>query len=59
MLAHMSQDALVKMKSTKSAHVYYTRRNKKSKGVQNKEKLELKKFDPTIRERVVYKQIKK
>jgi len=55
----MSQDALVKMKSTKSAHVYYTRRNKKSKGVQNKEKLELKKFDPTIRERVVYKQIKK
>ncbi|GMU74407.1 MAG: hypothetical protein AMXMBFR44_6040 [Candidatus Campbellbacteria bacterium] len=55
----MSQDALVKMKSTKSGHVYYTRRNKKSKGVQNKEKLEFKKFDPTLRERVVYKQAKK
>jgi large subunit ribosomal protein L33 len=55
----MSQDALVKMKSTKSGHMYWTRRNKKSKGAQNKERLEMKKFDPVIRERVVYKQTKK
>lgn len=55
----MSQDALVKLKSTKSGHLIFTRRGKKSKGAQNKEKLELKKFDPTIRERVLYKQIKK
>lgn len=55
----MSQDALIKLKSTKSDHVYYSRRGKKSKGVQNKEKLELKKFDPTIRQHVPYKQIKK
>lgn len=56
---HMSQEALVKLKSSKSDHIYWTRRGKKSKGVQNKEKLELKKFDPTIREHVVYKQVKK
>jgi ribosomal protein L33 len=55
----MSQDALVKMKSTKSEHVYWTRRNKKSKGTQNKEKLEFKKFDPTLRENVLYKQAKR
>ena len=55
----MSQDALIKLKSSKSDHVYYSRRNKKSQGAQNKERLELKKFDPTIRERVMYKQVKK
>ncbi|MCR4275021.1 50S ribosomal protein L33 [Candidatus Campbellbacteria bacterium] len=55
----MSQDALVKMKSTKSDHMYWTRRNKKSKGAQNKERLEFKKFDPTLREHVAYKQVKK
>lgn len=59
MVRHMSQEGLVKIKSSKSDHVYWTRRGKKSKGVQNKEKLELKKFDPTIREHVVYKQVKK
>lgn len=55
----MSQDALIKLKSTESDHVYYSRRNKKSAGAQNKERLELKKFDPTLRKRVAYKQVKK
>jgi large subunit ribosomal protein L33 len=55
----MSQDALIKLKSSKSDHVYYSRRNKKSEGAKLKERLELKKFDPTIRQRVLYKQVKK
>ncbi len=55
----MSQDALIKLKSSKSDHVYFSRRNKKSEGAKNKERLELKKFDPTLRQRVLYKQVKK
>lgn len=65
----MSQDHLVKMKSTgkkkdgtPSKHMYWTRRNKKSQGAQNKEKMQFKKFDPTIGdngEHVLYKQAKK
>ncbi|MBP9771514.1 MAG: 50S ribosomal protein L33 [Candidatus Pacebacteria bacterium] len=55
----MSQDALIKLKSSKSDHVYLTRRGKKSQGTQNKDRLELKKFDPTLRQRVMYKQVKK
>lgn len=55
----MSQDALVKLKSTESDHVYYTRRNKKSDGAKNTERMEFKKFDPTLRKRVTYKQAKK
>jgi ribosomal protein L33 len=38
-----------------SGHTIFTRKNKK--GVERK--LELKKFDPTIRARVVYKEVKK
>jgi len=55
----MPQKSLVKLKSTASAHVYYTRRKKTSKGAQNKEKMSLKKFDPTVKKRVEYKQSKK
>lgn len=55
----MSQDSLVRLQSTESKHVYWTRRKKNSKGAQNKEKMELKKFDPTLKKRVVYKQTKK
>ncbi len=55
----MSQDHLVKLKSTKSKHVIWTRRSKKSKGAQNKEKLELKKFDPVVKKHVTFKQSKK
>ena len=51
----MSQDFLIKLKSTKSDHVYYTRKNKKKV----ERKIELTKFDPTLRKRVVFKEAKK
>lgn len=51
----MSQDTLIKLKSTKSDTVYYTRKNKK--GVERK--IELKKYDPRTRKREVFKEAKK
>ncbi|MCD5396601.1 MAG: 50S ribosomal protein L33 [Candidatus Pacebacteria bacterium] len=51
----MAQKHLVKLKSTSSNHVIRTRRNKKS----TMDKLNLKKFDPTIRKRVDFKEMKK
>ncbi len=55
----MSQDTLIRLKSTKSKHIIWSRRKKTSKGAQNKDKLEIIKFDPTIKKRVLFKQIKK
>ncbi|HRH24027.1 MAG TPA: 50S ribosomal protein L33 [Candidatus Paceibacterota bacterium] len=51
----MSQDTLIKLKSTKSDTVYYTRKNKK--GVERK--IELKKFDKRTGKREVFKEAKK
>lgn len=51
----MSQDQLIKLKSTESPHIYYTRKNKKL--VQRK--IELKKFDPNLKKHVLYKEVKK
>jgi len=51
----MSQLHITKMKSTKSDHVYFTRKNKKKV----EKKLEFKKYDPTTRKREVYKEAKK
>ncbi len=51
----MSQDRLLKLKSTKSSHVIWTRKNKKTV----ERKIELIKFDPTLRERVPFKEAKK
>ena len=51
----MSQDNLIKLKSTKSGYVYWTRKNRK--GVERK--IELVKFDPTLRKRVTFKEAKK
>ncbi len=51
----MSQDRLIKLRSTKSDHVRWSRKNKKKV----ERKIELKKFDPTLRERVIYKEAKK
>ncbi|HYF29175.1 MAG TPA: 50S ribosomal protein L33 [Candidatus Paceibacterota bacterium] len=51
----MSQDRLIKLRSTKSDHVYWSRKNKKKV----ERKIEVKKYDPTLRERVVYKEVKK
>lgn len=51
----MSQDRLLKLKSTKSNHVIWTRKNKKTV----ERKIEVVKFDPTLRERVLFKETKK
>ncbi|HVB20016.1 MAG TPA: 50S ribosomal protein L33 [Candidatus Paceibacterota bacterium] len=51
----MSQDRLIRLKSTKSAHIVWTRKNKKKV----ERKIELIKFDPTLRKRVVFKEAKK
>jgi len=51
----MSQDRLIKLKSTKSKHILWTRKNKKT----TQRKIELTKFDPTLRKRVVFKEAKK
>lgn len=50
----MSQDRLQKLKSP-SGHIRIVRKNKKKVT----RKLELKKFDPVTRTRVVYKEAKK
>ncbi len=51
----MSQERLIKLKSTKSKHVIWTRKNKKKV----ERKIEFVKFDPTLRERVLFKEAKK
>lgn len=51
----MSQDHLIKLKSTKSDTVYYTRKNKKKVD----RKLEFKKYDPRTRQRETFKEAKK
>ena len=51
----MSQDHLTILKSTKSTHIRRTRKNKK----QVQRKLEVKKYDPIVRKRVIYKEAKK
>jgi len=51
----MSQVHLIKLKSTKSDHIYFTRKNKKKV----ERKIEVTKYDPTLRKRVTYKEAKK
>lgn len=51
----MSQVRLIKLKSTKSPHVIWTRKNKKTV----ERKIEVTKFDPTLRKRVLFKEAKK
>lgn len=51
----MSQDHLIKLKSTKSNFVYYSRKNRK----QVQRKIEVIKYDPTLRKRVPFKEAKK
>jgi large subunit ribosomal protein L33 len=52
----MSQDNLIRLKSSKSGHSIWTTKNKKKLA---SVKLELKKYDPTLRKRVTYKESKK
>ncbi len=51
----MSQVNHVKLRSTASEHVIYSRKNKKKV----ERKLELKKFDPVTRKREIFKEVKK
>jgi len=51
----MSQDQLIRLKSTKSDYVYFSRKNKKKV----ERKIEVMKFDPTLRKRVMFKEAKK
>ncbi|CDZ81469.1 50S ribosomal protein L33 [Candidatus Rubidus massiliensis] len=44
----------IKMKSSESDHHYYTKKNKTN----TRERIELNKFDPTVRKHVVYKETK-
>ncbi len=51
----MSQDRLIKLKSTKSGFIVWTRKNRKKV----ERKLEFMKFDPTLRARVPFKEVRK
>ena len=51
----MSQDRLIRLKSSKSGHVVWTRKNKKKV----ERKIEVMKYDPTLRKRVLFKEAKK
>lgn len=55
----MSQDRLIKLKSTGSSHVVWTskKKGKNKKGVERK--IELAKYDPTLRKRVIFKEARK
>lgn len=43
---------LIKMKSTESSHHYHTEKNRQN----HPDRLELKKFDPTLRKHVLYRE---
>lgn len=51
----MSQDRLIKLKSTESDTVLWSRKNKKKV----ERKIELQKYDPALRKRVLFKEAKK
>jgi len=51
----MSQDQLIKLKSTKSDYSYWSRKNRKKV----ERKIEVLKYDPTLRKRVIFKEVKK
>lgn len=44
----------VKLKSTESSHYYHTKKNKRN----TTERLQLRKYDPTLRRHVMYKEEK-
>jgi large subunit ribosomal protein L33 len=43
---------LIKLQSSESSHVYFTQKNRNN----TKERISLKKYDPTLRKRVLYKE---
>ncbi len=53
-MAKKSAREIIKLKSQQSKHCYWTTKNKKN----TTEKLEIKKYDPTLRKHVIYKEAK-
>jgi len=53
-MAKKKAQEVIKMKSSESKHMYWTRKNKKNVT----EKLERKKYDPTLQKHVLYKEAK-
>ena len=51
----MSQDKLIKIKCQETGQIKYTRKNRKT----TERKLELRKYNATLRKHTVYKEIKK
>ena len=45
---------MIKMRSTESSHMYLTEKNRRN----DPNRLELRKFDPTIRKHVIYRETK-
>ena len=45
---------VIKLKSTESPYMYFTKKNKRTKT----ERLELKEFDPTLRKHVLFREAK-
>ena len=53
-MAKKGPRVLVKMRSTESSHMYLTSKNRRN----DPSRLELKKFDPTLRQHVIYRESK-
>lgn len=53
-MAKSSARETIKLKSTESAHVYSTKKNKRN----TTEKIEIKKYDPVVRKHVIFKEAK-
>ena len=51
-MAKATNRELVKLKSTESSYIYYTKKNKRN----TTKKLELKKYDPIVRKHVLFKE---
>lgn len=53
-MAKRGPRVLVKMRSTESAHFYLTSKNRRN----DPSRMELKKYDPTLRRHVIYREAK-
>ncbi len=53
-MAKSEHRVLVKLKSTESHYIYYTKKNKNN----TPDRLELKKYDPIVRKHVLFKETK-
>ena len=51
-MAKSKNRELVKLKSTESTHCYHTKKNRRNTTV----RIEIKKYDPTLRRHVIYRE---